>query len=282
MKFLLLVVSFLFLASGFSQVKTFDYSDASFEVDAIRELDFRERNGCGYDPKVYPELDSLARFLASHEKIRIAIEIYTDQRGSEERNLAISQLRAHYIRDYLVGKSIDSNRIVAKGYGEKYPVIDCFSDSIKCSEEEYLMSRRTIIRIIDIRVTFEYSDAYFEVGQAKRIRNIYFIFAKAELDPISYPALDSLVSFLKDHKKLIVEIGDHTDARGSKTRSTCLSCKRAEAVRDYLITHGIKEKRVTAKGHGESQPLNGCVDGVKCSEEQHLENRRMEVKILEI
>lgn len=233
MKFLLLVVSFLFLASGFCEERTFEYSDSTFEIGAVRNLDFRVRHGCGYDPMVYPELDSLVEFLATHENIRIAIEMYTDQRGSEEHNLAISQLRAYFIRDYLVGKSIDSNRIVAKGYGEEYPVIDCFSDSIKCSEEEYLESRRTIIRIIDIRVTFEYSDAYFEVGQVKKIRNICFIFAKAELDPISYPVLDSLVAFLKDHKKLIVEIGDHTDARGSKTRSTCLSCKRAEAVRDY-------------------------------------------------
>ncbi len=130
--------------------------------------------------------------------------------------------------------------------------------------------------------TFEYSDASFEVEQVKRMRNIYFIFAKAELDPISYPALDSLVSFLKDHKKLVVEIGGHVDSRGTKIRSKCLETVRVQAIRDYLISHGIKENRVTAKGYGESQLLNGCVDGVKCSEEQHLENRRMEVKILDI
>ncbi len=130
--------------------------------------------------------------------------------------------------------------------------------------------------------TFEYSDTSFEVRQIKRMRNIYFIFAKAELDPISYPALDSLVSFLKDHKKLVVEIGGYVDSRGTKIRSKCLETVRVQAIRDYLISHGIKENRVTAKGYGESQLLNGCVDGVKCSEEQHLENRRMEVKILDI
>ncbi len=130
--------------------------------------------------------------------------------------------------------------------------------------------------------TFEYSDASFEVGQVKRMRNIYFIFPKAELDPKSYPALDSLVAFLKDHKKLVVEIGGHVDSRGTKIRSKCLETVRVQAIRDYLISHGIKENRVTAKGYGESQLLNGYVDGVKCSEEQHLENRRMEVKILDI
>ncbi len=130
--------------------------------------------------------------------------------------------------------------------------------------------------------TFEYSDNSFEVGQVKRIRNIRFKYAKAEFEPISYLALDSLVSFLKDHKKLVVEIGGHVDSRGTKTRSKCLETIRAQAIRDHLISYGIKEKRVTAKGYGESQLLNDCVDGVKCSEEQHLENRRMEVKILEI
>ena len=95
--------------------------------------------------------------------------------------------------------------------------------------------------------------------------------------------LDSLVAFLKDHKKLVVEIGGHTDA-ASKSRSTRLETNRAEAVRDYLILHGIKEKRVTAKGYGESQLVNncGCEGNVvsDCSEEEHQANRRTEFKIV--
>ena len=54
------------------------------------------------------------------------------------------------------------------------------------------------------------------------MRNIYFIFAKTEFDPKSYLALDSLVSFLKDHRKLTVEIGGHVDSRGTKIRSKYL------------------------------------------------------------
>ena len=88
-------------------------------------------------------------FLDNNQNIKIAIEVHTDQRGSEERNLLISQMKANYIKNYLVTESIDSNRIVSKGYREHYPLIECHSDSKKCSEEEYLVNRRTMIRIID-------------------------------------------------------------------------------------------------------------------------------------
>jgi OOP family OmpA-OmpF porin len=54
-----------------------------------------------------------------------------------------------------------------------------------------------------------------------------------------------------------------------------LSNDRANAVRDYLIKHGIESKRVTAKGYGETQPVasNDTRDG-------RQQNRRTEVRII--
>jgi outer membrane protein OmpA-like peptidoglycan-associated protein len=49
---------------------------------------------------------------------------------------------------------------------------------------------------------------------------------------------------------------------------------------DYLVKNGIEQERLTAKGYGESQPVNGCVNGVACTEEQYQANRRTTFKVL--
>ncbi|MCS7005233.1 MAG: OmpA family protein [Cytophagales bacterium] len=78
-----------------------------------------------------------------------------------------------------------------------------------------------------------------------------------------------------------IEIGCHTDARGDDAYNEKLSQSRAEAARNYLIRRGIHPKRITAKGYGEKYILNECTEGVKCSNEKHLENRRLEYIVTE-
>jgi outer membrane protein OmpA-like peptidoglycan-associated protein len=113
--------------------------------------------------------------------------------------------------------------------------------------------------------------------------NIYFIFAKTELDPRSNESLDELVQVLNEYQIILkAEIGGHTDARGSNSRNQTLSEGRSKAIVDYLVSKGIKRERLVAKGYGETEITNGCTDGVKCSEEQHLANRRVVLKLLDV
>jgi len=79
-----------------------------------------------------------------------------------------------------------------------------------------------------------------------------------------------------------VEIRSHTDSRSSASYNLELSQKRAKAVVDFLVENGIDTSRLMARGYGETEPINECVDGVSCSEEQHQENRRTEFKILSV
>jgi outer membrane protein OmpA-like peptidoglycan-associated protein len=80
---------------------------------------------------------------------------------------------------------------------------------------------------------------------------------------------------------VIVEIGSHTDCRGSDGYNEVLSRKRAESVVRYLAGQGIDPSRLTAKGYGKSQLINrcNCSQGVQCSEAEYQENRRTEFKI---
>ncbi len=108
-------------------------------------------------------------------------------------------------------------------------------------------------------------------------RNIYFDFNKATIRPESYPILDSIAIMLKENPTVIVEIGGHTDERGSRSYNKRLSQARADAVRMYLIEkHGIDPSRLIAVGYGEDRPV---IRHAK-TEAEHQMNRRVEFKIL--
>ena len=91
--------------------------------------------------------------------------------------------------------------------------------------------------------------------------------------------LDDLISFLKDNKDIIIEIGVHTDSRGDDDYNLELSEKRAQAVAEYIYENGIYRNRVRYRGYGETKLLNECKNNIFCSTEKHLENRRIEFRI---
>jgi len=72
----------------------------------------------------YPELKKIAEILKNNPNLKIEVAGHTDSIGSDEYNLKLSQKRAEAVKNVLIDKfGIDSNRIVAKGYGEKYPLV---------------------------------------------------------------------------------------------------------------------------------------------------------------
>ncbi len=103
---------------------------------------------------------------------------------------------------------------------------------------------------------------------------------KSEIRPDAARALDKVVDFMNKNGKLIVELGSHTDSRSSDSYNLALSDRRAKAAVDYIIKHGIDANRITSKGYGETQHVNRCSNGTKCSEEEHQANRRTEIKII--
>jgi outer membrane protein OmpA-like peptidoglycan-associated protein/tetratricopeptide (TPR) repeat protein len=109
-----------------------------------------------------------------------------------------------------------------------------------------------------------------------QIGNVYFDFDQWALKPEMQTEVDRLVQILEENPTLKVEIGAHTDSRGKARYNMKLSQKRAQSVVDYLIEKGIASNRMTARGYGETRPINNCRDGVPCSESEYLLNRRVE------
>ena len=121
-----------------------------------------------------------------------------------------------------------------------------------------------------------------EVGQKFVMENIYYDFDKWNILPASAVELDKLVKVMNDNPKWKVELGSHTDSRGSDSYNMTLSQKRSDSAVSYIVSKGISKDRIIAKGYGETELVNKCDDGVPCSEAEHRKNRRTEFKILEM
>jgi peptidoglycan-associated lipoprotein len=112
--------------------------------------------------------------------------------------------------------------------------------------------------------------------QIAGVGNIYFDFDKATIKPESEPTLNRVAEIMKNFPSLKIEIGSHADARGTDEYNMKLSQRRAEATLEYLVNQGIDRSRLTAKGFGESMPLNDCTRPRMCSEAEYARNRRSE------
>ncbi|MFN8545642.1 MAG: OmpA family protein [Candidatus Binatia bacterium] len=99
-----------------------------------------------------------------------------------------------------------------------------------------------------------------------------FDFNKATLKPSGKAIVDTAAKAMKDDPKLAVSVEGHTDAIGSEAYNLKLSERRAAAVRDHLVAHGIAASRIATKGFGKSKPVadNG-------TEEGRAKNRRVEI-----
>ncbi len=87
------------------------------------------------------------------------------------------------------------------------------------------------------------------------MENVEFRSDSSRILEESFPALDNLVTFLKKHPDLKIEVSGYTDSTGDSALNLTLSQKRAESVKEYLVNHGIDGNRVVAKGYGSSNPI---------------------------
>lgn len=113
-----------------------------------------------------------------------------------------------------------------------------------------------------------------DLAKALSLRNIYFDLGKWNIRTDTRIELEKIITVMQDNPSIKIEIGSHTDSRQSKQYNQQLSQKRAQSTLNYLVKRGINKKRLTVKGYGESQLVNQCADGIKCSEQEHEQNRR--------
>ena len=122
-----------------------------------------------------------------------------------------------------------------------------------------------------------------DIGKYYKVGMIYFDVNKYNIRPDAAIELDKIIKALVENPEISIELGSHTDCRGSAKSNQTLSQNRAESSANYIIEKGnISKDRLTFKGYGETQILNKCIDGVKCTPEEHALNRRTEFKITNV
>jgi OOP family OmpA-OmpF porin len=130
----------------------------------------------------------------------------------------------------------------------------------------------------DENVTQYTKDLYLqpiEVGLTIKLKNIYFDNDKTSLKPASFVELSKVLDFLTANPKISVEIAGHTDSNGSDEHNQALSQGRSEAVVEWLIGQGIDVSRLSAKGYGESKPID-----TNATKEGQANNRRVEFTVV--
>ncbi|MCM8571059.1 OmpA family protein [Gramella jeungdoensis] len=124
-------------------------------------------------------------------------------------------------------------------------------------------------------------DPVKDVEYLAEIDNIYFDFDKSNIRPDAAKELDKLVDLMKnEYPDLVIEIGSHTDRRGTNAYNEKLAERRAKSTYDYLISKGIAPERIVEyKGYGETKP---AIDCDRCTEKEHQLNRRSMFKVVKM
>lgn len=125
-----------------------------------------------------------------------------------------------------------------------------------------------------------------DLGKLIDIKPIYFDLGKANIRPDAAVELDKIVAIMNENPTMQIELGSHTDCRGSAESNRKLSDKRAKSSADYIKGKISNPSRINGRGYGEMNLVNQCeCEGKKvipCTEEQHQANRRTEFKIVKI
>lgn len=117
-------------------------------------------------------------------------------------------------------------------------------------------------------------------NEAIRLNNIYYdydddkILTDAEID------LNVILNLMNQYPDMVIELSSHTDSRGVSKYNENLSQRRADSAKSWLVERGIATERIQPVGYGEAVILNQCVNGVRCSDDEHRVNRRTEFKMI--
>lgn len=90
-------------------------------------------------------LDAWVDFLIMNSNVKIKLMTHTDSRGEVSYNFNLSQKRAYAAKRYLIEQGVNHIQVIARGYGERYPLVKCKD----CSEMEYDINRRIEVEVIN-------------------------------------------------------------------------------------------------------------------------------------
>lgn len=170
---------------------------------------------------------------------------------------------------------------IAEG-GEKFITIGCFKDEVFMAEKivgpSQIDSRKAYYYIADVAIAPYVAkpdlDAIVLGVDYVELMDLRFELASANIDPRYYNELDEVASWMVKHTEMTYFVAGYTDQTGSDAINDPLSVSRANAVKKYLISKGVKESNLVTEGFGSSNPI---IDKTKSRR-----NRRVEVYLYSV
>ncbi|HEX5337553.1 MAG TPA: OmpA family protein [Gallionella sp.] len=215
-------------------------------------------------------VERLGAYLRRYPDTTAVIEGHTDEVGSDEYNMQLSQRRANSVVDYLVARSgIDRSRLKAVGYGKTRPVADNRT-------EEGKRQNRRIDSVIDCALDVKEGFKPVPGRITKVALDMEFDRNRADIKPRYHDELARVADFLKENPNASATIEGHAgNAEGTPAHGMELSQRRAESVVKYLTDKlGIERNRLSAAGFGQTRRV-----AYSWSEEGRRENRRVNIYI---
>ncbi len=214
-----------------------------------------------------------------HDDPRFTLVGETVDCESNNKLSAINTMLTHTVSRVSQGQLSDAEGkfIYQLEQGAAYTIVA--NQAGKYSQTENI-STSGLDRSKTLYVTLKLGVCNLQAGASWVLKNILYDLDKSYIRPDAAIVLDNVVNIMKQNPSLKIELSSHTDSRGSDAYNLALSQRRASAAVSYLVSKGVEKSRLTAKGYGETKLLNECANKIDCSEEQHQQNRRTEIKII--
>ena len=151
---------------------------------------------------------------------------------------------------------------------------------VEANREMYLSNSISIAKTDESELSKQLPLEEIIVEDRVKLNPIYFELDKHNITAQGAAELDKLVEVMNTYPEMIIRAESHTDSRGKDAYNLALSDRRAKSTAQYVISKGIAASRISGVGKGETQLINECSNGVKCSEEAHQANRRSEFIIV--
>lgn len=201
---------------------------------------------------------------------RIIKGLVSNADGTTYVGATISFIMQGEVKPFKVIKSNDTTGVYSTPIYVKGPF------QIDVEADDYIFQNKTFEFLeTDTVVEKNFSLEKMKTGVKFVANNILFNFGKSTLKLESYTELNRLVKLLSENPESRIEISGHTDNIGSTSANKNISMARALAAKNYIVSQGIEQDRIEAKGYGHEHPID-----TNDTEKGRAKNRRVEVKIL--
>ncbi|OUL62521.1 MULTISPECIES: OmpA family protein [unclassified Flavobacterium] len=236
---------------------------------------FLETKSIAFPFKFNPDYYGVVKDSISGNPIEnVEITVYND--FNEVVKTIVTDASGKYLIDL---PPLKNHSFVFKKNG--YSVEKLFVDGLKIGERKdfpVALFNELAVIVDDKVVILKEGD---DLTDKLKLSPIYFDYGGYTIRKSSKVELDKIINLMKSRPRLSIEVKSHTDSRGKDEYNLKLSKNRAKTTIDYIVLEGgISRERVWGDGFGESQLINKCGDGVKCSEAEHELNRRSEFIIV--